>query len=863
MYQECLCTFKSFNSLKIHLSRVHTENEKQQSERIIKVKFRCQLCDFLEPCQITEYFAHLRRRHLKDHQKVQCPFQGCNFESSVCSTFSAHKSKHHQDQNETLFKPELIVRMESNENENDSVIDTQEEYAAQEMLPGELDQDDFNAEASETQSQDLRQQLEYNLAALFLKMQTILHIPESSVQEVIQQLCQIAQLSQPLLQKNIKAVLQKHFGHVDESVVKEVVEVVAESDILSKSCGKNGCLATSKRRASYVMRNFPLVMPIEFVVEKGRKTVAYVPILQMLQKLLNKKDILDKAMSRHKHKPHEYRTCSDGSGFRENALLSCDEFTIALGLYIDDFEMANPLGTSKRKHKMCALYWVIANLHGKYRSTLNSIQLALLCNTEMVKECGYKRVLHPLLCDLATLEQHGVYIEHLGRSVKGTVLYVSADNLGAHSLAGFSESFIVDKFCRFCMASRTAAQHQEVRSSAFQLRGRDTHNRQVQESLQNPNLCRETGVRGQCPLTSILEHFHVIGGYPPDILHDVFEGVVPVELSVCLKDLMAKKYITLDVLNEAIKTFPYTFTDKTDKPQMISKGFSTKGTIGGNGHENWCLIRLLPLLIGHNIPEGDNTWEVLMLLKDIVALIVAPHFTEESLYILEYKVAEHRNLLQSTFPDFTLRPKHHYIEHYAELIRVHGPLTEVWTMRFEAKHKFFKKVIRDAQNFKNVAMTLAVKHQRALSHQLDCSSFFKLGVEMAKVTQVLVNTFPENIQRVLGQKLPQTHTFLVAPSVCINGIDYKTDMILSAGSRSGLPDFKQVTHIVAVNAEVLFVCKVMTSWYFEHLRSYELCCPVMPSFCVLQLEDLNDIVPLSAYSVHGKLMVTLKRFILC
>lgn len=88
-------------------------------------------------------------------------------------------------------------------------------------------------------------------------------------------------------------------------------------------------------------------------------------------------------------------------------------------------------------------------------------------------------------------------------------------------------------------------------------------------------------------------------------------------------------------------------------------------------------------------------------------------------------------------------------------------------------------------------------------------------------------------------------------------------MILSAGSCSGLPDFKQITHIVAVNTEVLFVCKVMTSWYFEHLHSYELCCPDMPSFCVLQLEDLNDIIPLSAYCVHGKLMVTLKRFILC
>ncbi|KAK3508172.1 hypothetical protein QTP70_015701 [Hemibagrus guttatus] len=47
--------------------------------------------------------------------------------------------------------------------------------------------------------------------------------------------------------------------------------------------------------------------------------------------------------------------------------------------------------------------------------------------------------------------------------------------------------------------------------------------------------------------------------------------------------------------------------------------------------------------------------------------------------------------------------------------------------RSDAQHlqenKSFKKVIRDAQNFKNVAMALAVKHQKALSHQLDCSAF--------------------------------------------------------------------------------------------------------------------------------------------
>ncbi|TDH16630.1 hypothetical protein EPR50_G00021340 [Perca flavescens] len=36
--------------------------------------------------------------------------------------------------------------------------------------------------------------------------------------------------------------------------------------------------------------------------------------------------------------------------------------------------------------------------------------------------------------------------------------------------------------------------------------------------------------------------------------------------------------------------------DKADQPQIIPKTFIAKGTIVGNGHENWALLRLLPLM---------------------------------------------------------------------------------------------------------------------------------------------------------------------------------------------------------------------------------------------------------------------------
>lgn len=76
---------------------------------------------------------------------------------------------------------------------------------------------------------------------------------------------------------------------------------------------------------------------------------------------------------------------------------------------------------------------------------------------------------------------------------------------------------------------------------------------------------------------------------------------------------------------------------------------------------------------------------ILMLLKDILELAVATRHTEESIHFLE--VSEHKELLQSTFADFRSRPKHHFIEHYALLIRAFGPLSDVRTMRFEGKHK--------------------------------------------------------------------------------------------------------------------------------------------------------------------------------
>lgn len=101
---DCLCTFKSFNALKVHLAKLHTQTDIRQTNTAVAL-FHCQVCEYSDSCTETEFFT-LVRRHLKLRQNVPCPYEGCDFETPVYSTFKAHKSRVHSEC-AAPFKPEV------------------------------------------------------------------------------------------------------------------------------------------------------------------------------------------------------------------------------------------------------------------------------------------------------------------------------------------------------------------------------------------------------------------------------------------------------------------------------------------------------------------------------------------------------------------------------------------------------------------------------------------------------------------------------------------------------------------------------------------------------------------------------------
>ena len=64
-----------------------------------------------------------------------------------------------------------------------------------------------------------------------------------------------------------------------------------------------------------------------------------------------------------------------------------------------------------------------------------------------------------------------------------------------------------------------------------------------------------------------------------------------------------------------------------------------------------------------------------------------------------------------------------------------GPLVRYWTMRFEAKHQYFKSLACRMGNFINITYSLAVRQQCyqcyvLQSHSGYCTKHFKVGKGM-------------------------------------------------------------------------------------------------------------------------------------
>lgn len=246
-------------------------------------------------------------------------------------------------------------------------------------------------------------------------------------------------------------------------------------------------------------------------------------------------------------------------------------------------------------------------------------------------------------------------------------------------------------------------------------------------------------------------------------------------------------------------------------------------------------------------------------LKDIDELVASPFHTDDTIRYLDTKISEHRHRYRQVFPEAKLLPKHHFLEHYPQLIKAFGPLVAMWTMRFETKHSFFKRVVRHTSCFRNILLSLAVKHQFMLAYHLHGTDILKPALSVSNLSTVPVDVLKENIQEAVQRRFPGETCIQVANTVTCHGTSYSVGMILPHGCTGGLPDFVELSLVLILHGQPVFAVKCLHSWYSEHLRAFELESPRQVT--VLEQQELTDSYPLAAYTVAGKRFVTLKRHI--
>jgi hypothetical protein len=350
------------------------------------------------------------------------------------------------------------------------------------------------------------------------------------------------------------------------------------------------------------------------------------------------------------------------------------------------------------------------------------------------------------------------------------VVAIIGDNLGSHGIGGFVENFSTcDYICRYCDCSRSDWIADGTVQGCF--RTKQSYCAAIDTLTKTPECTEHHRIKAQSVFNS-LQYFHVCQpGLPPCLAHDLFEGVVAYDLALMIRYFVRTvKWFTYDLLNSRIKQFPYQGSDAKSKPCEVQLSGLR---LGGQAAENWTLPRLFGLITDGLVKDvADPVWQLYLNLCDVVALVSALQIDLGQVSLMTTLIGDYLESRLKLFPDVNLRPKHHYLIHYPMLSLHFGPLIHLWTMRFESKHSYFKRAIRNLHSFNNVTQTLANRHQLFQCFQM-AGQMFSPDVDTSRNMTFDKHLYSSEIQTAVGGLNVCEAELEVCSQISVHGTTYK------------------------------------------------------------------------------------------
>nr|XP_042898288.1 uncharacterized protein LOC110282537 [Parasteatoda tepidariorum] len=289
------------------------------------------------------------------------------------------------------------------------------------------------------------------------------------------------------------------------------------------------------------------IFPVEYKLSSG-KSFQYIPIIDHLKAFCKNREVLKYILMPYETQNSLLCDIQDDSIFKQNNLFK-EYPNIQIILYLDDFLVTNPLRGNQARHKLTAFYYTIANLPFTFRSTVCDMQLAIICKRSDIKEYGFRPILTPLLKDIKLLEDTGINIAGISGIVRGSLVSIVGDNLALHEIGSYTTNFSssTGRLCGFCMATYNAMES-NFKEKYFTRRTKQTHESQINLINVDNSYINLYGYKFNSPMND-LRYFHTSTMLPPDAMHDLLEGIVPLELALIISGLIKSKFISLPLLN--------------------------------------------------------------------------------------------------------------------------------------------------------------------------------------------------------------------------------------------------------------------------------------------------------------------------
>ena len=564
-------------------------------------------------------------------------------------------------------------------------------------------------------------------------------------------------------------------------------------------------------------------------------TYQYVPLIPSLIKILRDDTVLEQldTCPERIHTDGLIEDFCDGTIFANHPIFSQDPYALQVVAYYDELEICNPLGAHVKKHKLGIVFFTLANITPKFRSQLKLINLSIVATVPIIEKYGLDCVLKPFIADLITLSTTGISIPVHGvpRQIKGSLLAFLADNLAANDLGGFKKSFSFSfRWCRTCLVTQRTFTS-SFTSSGFELRTEDKHREQCQ-NLDGPAASHYSKTYGINRKSSLLDipYFSMFGGgLPHDAMHDILEGIAPLEIKLLLSHCVTNGLFTLEDYNRRLMNFNFGYSE-TDKPvPILTRALQPDGSIRSSASQMLLLVRTLPFLVGDKVPEDNAHWLSFLLLRKIVDIVVSPVFSESLCSSLKILIKEHHTKFVGLYGIETCIPKMHFLLHYPDQIQAVGPMVRTWTTRHEAKLNFFKQASHLA-NFKNVSFSLANRHQRWMCYEQASGKLIDTSIECGPAVKgcsvVCVQDEPRDIQESLFGLIPHLSpeaTVFHPTWVRRNGVQYQSNNAYVITGSDGLdPVFSRVDDLMIIGGDmIIFIVSTCQVLYFDsHHNAY-------------------------------------------